>query len=126
MFNELKRTFNYEIVEYAFASGNLTKSLFYALPLLKDNPSDPYLVTHVGKIFNSFYTAQKAHTLSRSIDLPSPYFPASYNQVLQFVQNLYLSDFSQIGYNFLKQYNSSLDYYSPFKNVYQTSIQIAQ
>lgn len=126
MFNDLKRTFNYEIVEYSFASGNLTKSLFYTLPLLKDNPSDPYLVTHIGKIFNNFYTAQKAHTLSKSIDLPSPYFPAGYNQVLQFIQNLYLSDFSQISYNFLKQYSSSLDYYSPFKNVYQTSIQIAQ
>lgn len=125
-FEELKRIFSYEIIEYTFSSNNYTKSLFYTLQLLQDNPADPYLISQVGRIFNSLYAAQKSHRLGKLIDLPSPYFSSSYNQVLQFVQNLYLRDLSQISYNFLKQYNTRLDYYTPFKNIYNTSIQIAQ
>lgn len=58
-FNELKNTLRYEIVEYAFTSDNYTKSLQYTIKLLQDHPSDPYLVTQTGKIFNGFYNAQR-------------------------------------------------------------------
>ena len=125
-FLELKNTFSYEIIEFAFVSENYTKSLYYTLELLQSKTADPYLVVQVGKIFNGFYAAQKTHKLGKLIDLPSPYYPADYNLLLQFVQNLYLDNFSSISYHFLKQYHPVLDYYVSFTNAYNTSKQIAE
>ena len=123
---ELKNTFSYEIIEFAFTSENYTKSLYYTLELSQNKYGDPYLVTQVGRLFNGLYAAQKTHRLGRVIDLPSPYYPADYNFLLQFVQNLYLENFSSISYYFLKQYNSQFDQYSPFTNTFNTSKQIAE
>ncbi|MDB5191535.1 MAG: peptidase family [Segetibacter sp.] len=125
-FEELKNTFRYEIVEYAFTSDNYTRSLYYTLEQLERNPSDPYLTSQVGKILNGMYTAQKAHTLTKYIDFPSPYNASNYNMLLQFVQNLYLENFASISYHFLKHHHPALAYYAPFKSAYNTSIQIAK
>jgi Zn-dependent protease with chaperone function len=125
-FDELKERFAYEVVEYAFASKNYTKSLHYAMELLQQHPADPYLVAQVGKIFNGFYISQKEHTLSRVIEFPSPYQGANYNMLLQFIQNLYAENYASISYYFLKQYQPALSYYEPFKTAYNTSVQIAQ
>jgi hypothetical protein len=123
---ELRNTFSYEIIEFAYSSDNYTKSLYYTLESLQDKHSDPFLVTQIGKIFNGFYASQKAHTLGKFIDLPSPYYPADYNLLLQFVQNLYLENFSSISYHFLKQYNSQLGHYPFFTNTFNTSKQITE
>ncbi|HUR12312.1 MAG TPA: M48 family metallopeptidase [Flavitalea sp.] len=125
-FRELQKKFSYEIVEYAFSSGNYTRSLFYTLELLEKHPGDPYLITQVGKIFNGFFESQKYHTLGKVTELPSPYHPTNYNLLLQFIQNLYREDYASISYHYLKQFHPLLDHYAPFKNVYSTSIQIAQ
>ena len=124
--NELRNTFSYEIIEYTYTSENYTRSLYYTMALSQNKSSDPYLVTQIGKIFNGLYAAQKAHKLGKLIDLPSPYYPSDYNLLLQFVQNLYLENFSSISYHFLKQYHPQLDNYSPFTNAYNTSKQIAE
>ena len=120
-FDELKNTAQYEIIDFAYSGEYYTRSLYYVIKLWQDKPGDGYLVTQMGKIFNSFYTSQKEHTLGRLIDLPSPYNATDYNLLLQFVQNLYLEDFSSINYNFLKQYYSQLNFYAPFKSAYNTS-----
>lgn len=125
-FVKLKKDFGYEMIEYSFVTGNYTRSLYYTLRMIQHNSSDPYLVTQVGKIFNGLYTAQKNHTVSKISSLPSPWFPANYNLLLQFIQNLYREDIASISYHFLKQYRTQLDDYLPFKNEYNTSIQIAQ
>ncbi len=123
-FAVLKNKFQYEVIEYAFSSNNYTKSLQYAIELLQAHPSDPYLIAQTGKIFNSFYDAQKKHTLSKVVDLPSPYFEHNYNQLLQFVQNLYLENFASINYYFLKPYETSLEYYKEFKDSYTKCLQL--
>ncbi|MEP6927143.1 MAG: M48 family metallopeptidase [Ginsengibacter sp.] len=123
---ELKNIFSYEIAEFAYTSENYTKSLYYTLELSQGKTADPYLVAQVGKIFNSFYAAQKIHKLGKLIDLPSPYYPGNYNLLLQFVQNLYLENFASISYHFLKQYYPLLDYYPPFTSAYNTSKKISQ
>lgn len=125
-FHDLQKTFSYEIVDYAFISGNYSQSLYYAIEMLQQQPTDPYLVSQVGKIFNSLYEAQTNHTLGKFIELPSPYQPASYNLLLQFIQNLYREEYASISYHFLKQFHPSLEAYTPFRNAYSTSIQIAQ
>jgi Zn-dependent protease with chaperone function len=123
---ELKNIFSYEIIEFAYTSGNYTHSLYYTLELSQKKPADPYLVAQVGKIFNEFYAVQKTHRLGRFIDLPSPYYPANYNLLLQFVQNLYVENFSPISYHFLKQYYPQLNYYTPFVNALNTSKKITE
>jgi Zn-dependent protease with chaperone function len=124
MFEELISTFRYEMVEYAFVSDNYTKSLQYTLQLLQHGPSDPYLVTQIGKIFNGLYNAQKSHTLGKVTDLPSPFYEPNYNLLLQFIQNLFLEDYAAIGYYFLKPYAPQMGNYAPFKNTYNTTISI--
>jgi hypothetical protein len=75
---------------------------------------------------NGLYNAQKSHTVSKLASLPSPYYPSNYNLLLQFIQSLYKEDFASISYHFLNQFNAQLHYYPPFKNEYETSMQIAQ
>lgn len=124
-FEAFKNVFSYEIIEYAYTSDNYTRSLLYALDLLQTKPGDPYLITQVGKILNGFYEATKIHKLSKVIDLPAPFYPANYNLLLQFVQNLYAEDFALINYNYLKQFQSSLDFYKPFMTALNTSKQFS-
>ncbi len=125
-FNQLQNAFRYETIEYAFENENYTRSLYYALELLKMHQGDPYIVTQIGKIMNACYSGQKEHTLSKHIDLPAPYFRPNYNLLLQFMQNLYLEDYASISYHFLKQYQPVLNNYAHFKAAYETSIKIAK
>ena len=125
-FVELKNIFRYEIIAYAFASENYTRSLLFCLELLQEKPTDPYLIAQTGKIFNSCYSAQKAHILGRYVDLPAPGYSPGYNLLLQFIQNLYKEDYAGISYHFLKRFAPELNSYEPFKNAYNTSSQIVK
>jgi hypothetical protein len=125
-FDELRNVFRYEIIEYDFTSDNYTKSLQHAIELLQAHPSDPYLVTQIGKIFNGFYDAQKNHTLSKVSELPAPYFESNYNFLLQFIQNLFIEDYAGISYYFLKYYSPQMQNYPAFKTTYNKSIQISK
>jgi len=120
-FEILKTNFQYEIAEYAYSSDNYTRSLYYSIALLQEHPDDAWLITQVGRILNSCYTAQKAHMLGRQVELPSPGFFPGYNLLLQFIQNLYLEDFAAISYHYLHQYSPQLNYYPEFKKEYITS-----
>ena len=120
-FVSLKNQFRYETIEYAYISLNYSESLFLTLGLLQTRPKDIYLVTQVGKLLTSIYAAQKSHILSKVTNLPSPGYPANYNLLLQFIQNLYLEDLAAISYYYLRQYQSSMDHYTPYKNAYQQS-----
>jgi hypothetical protein len=121
MFTTLRKTFRYETIEYAFAANNYTRSFFLTLELLQKAPGDTYLVAQIGRLFNGIYTAQKAHTLSKVVDLPSPGLPANYNLLLQFIQNLYLEDIASINYYYLKKYHPQMDVYTPYRNAYEQS-----
>ena len=120
-FASLKIQFRYETIEYAYLSENYSESLFLTLGFLQTRPRDIYLVAQVGKLLNNIYTAQKSHILSKVTNLPSPGYPANYNLLLQFIQNLYLEDLAAISYYYLRQYQSSMDHYTPLKNAYQQS-----
>jgi len=125
-FETLKNTFRYEVIVYDYASDDYTGSFYRTLKLLQQQPADPFLIAQIGKLLNSLYAAQKSHTLSRYIDMPTPGYPEGYNTLLQFVQNLYIENFASISYHFLKQYHPQLDNYEPFKTAYSGSIMIAQ
>jgi|GEM_PF-287085 len=120
-FAMLKESFRYETIEYAFVSGEYTESLFLTLQLLKDRPSDIYLITQTGRVLNGLYQAQKAHRLSKVADLPSPDYPSNYNLLLQFVQNLYLEDIASLSYYYLSPWHPQLDDSPAFRKVYAES-----
>jgi hypothetical protein len=121
MFGQLKTEFRFEVIEYAYQSDRYSLGLFHALKLLQDLPGDAYLVAQVGRLLNGIYVAQKAHTLSKLVDLPSPELPANYNLLLQFIQNLYLDNIASINYYYLSQYHPRLDHYALFKSAYVQS-----
>lgn len=124
-FDTLKNDFRYEIIAWSHTANNYTRSLYFTLVLLQQKPDDLYLVAHTGTLLNSIHAAQKAHTLGKYIDLPSPGYPASYNLLLQFIQNLYLENLASISYHFLNRHHAQLKGYEPFKTAYSASIQIA-
>lgn len=125
-FDQFRQHFRYETVAYTFANSNYTRSLYLTLAMLQQHPGDQYLVTHTGNLFNSMYTAQKAHTLGKYIDLPAPGYSASYNLLLQFVQNLHREHYAAIGYHFLTKHQAQLTGYQPFKEVYDKSAQFVK
>lgn len=125
-FAGLRKTFRYETIEYAFEANEYARSFFLTLEQLQTSPEDPYLVTQIGRVFNGIYTAQKAHTLGKVVDLPSPYFPTNYNLLLQFIQNLYLEDIASINFYYLKKYHPKMDAYTPYRTAYQQSEQLVK
>jgi Zn-dependent protease with chaperone function len=120
-FRTLAALFRYEVIEYAYVSDEYTESLYLSLKLLQDRPGDVYGVAQVGRLLNGLYQAQKGHTLGKLVDLPSPAYPANYNLLLQFIQNLYREDLASINYYFLSPYHPQLDYYTTFKKAYEES-----
>jgi len=120
-FAALKERFKYEVVEYAYASDDYAESLFLSMELLQARPADGYLVANIGRVMNGIYRAQKAHRLSKVVDMPSPGYPANYNSLLQFIQNLYLEDIASLGYYFLEPYHPQLDRLALFKTAYEES-----
>ena len=124
-FDALRSDFRYEIIAYAYSANNYSRSLYYTLSLMQQKPGDPYLVAQTGALLNSIHAAQKAHTLGKYIDLPAPGYTASYNLLLQFIQNLYLENLASISYHFLNRHQAQCSQYEPFKTAYSASIQIA-
>ncbi len=125
-FAGLQERFRYETIEYAYANEEYTESLFLSLQLLQSRPFDAYLIAHTGRLLNGLYQAQKGHRLSKVVDLPSPEYPANYNLLLQFVQNLYLEDIAAINYYFLSPWYPRLDGSIVFKSAYAESIRISK
>jgi len=107
-FQELKQKFRYEIIEFCFTSTRVSRSLYYAMQSLNEDPGNAYLVSMIGKCFASFYEHQKEHTLNRVVDLPSPYLDKNYNTLLEFLQNIRINDMAAIGHYFLQSYESKL------------------
>ncbi len=124
-FEQLRRVFPYEIAEYSYISGDYGRSLYYTLELLQQHPGDPYLIAHTGKLLNGLYAAMKEHRLSKLIENPSPGYSSSYNQLLQFIQNLYPENIAALSYHFLNRHQLRLSGYEPFRDAYQESIRIA-
>ncbi len=106
-FNQLKTTFQYDIVEYCFQSDRVSRCLYYAMELYDKHPDDAYLAMMIGKCFNTFYAHQKKHTLSTIVDLPSPQVEKNYNVLLSFIQNINMNDMAALGHYFLLQHQSA-------------------
>jgi Zn-dependent protease with chaperone function len=121
LFRKLQNDFRYETVEFAFKSENYTRSLFLALKDFDRSKPDPFVVTMIGKNLNAIYHSLKSHQLGKTTDLPSPVYPANYNSLCQFIQNLYPENVAAISFNFLDQYKASMGQFAAFKAVLDDS-----
>lgn len=120
-FNLLQQQFAFEEINYCFNREHVSKSLFNAICLLQKHPGNPYLVTLTGKCFNEMYEKQKNHHLNNIVELPSPYKEKNYNTLLEFIGRLSLTDISNLGYQFMKQYSSTLAANTDFNKVFEQS-----
>jgi Zn-dependent protease with chaperone function len=107
-FKKLQTDFDYEIIEYCYRSENISRSLYYSLQMLPTRRADAYLVTSIGRCLNAIYTAQKAHTLGKIVDMPSPYNDKKYDKLLRFIQQLRLNDIAAISYFYLLIYQADM------------------
>ena len=105
-FNQLRSAFDYEMIQYAFESKNLSKAVFLALEMHGLYPDDIFVQAAIGKGLNEIYTRQKEHTLGKVIDLPSTEYEPSYNNFLHLLQNIRLSEVAALSYYFLTQYQA--------------------
>lgn len=106
-FHQLQQLFDYEIIEHCYNSDEVSRSFFFTLQFLQFRPQDPYLVANTARCLNRMYLSQKDHILNRIVDLPSPWYEAKYNKVLQFIQKVRLNDFAAFSYYFLLPYQST-------------------
>jgi hypothetical protein len=113
-FAQFKKDFAYEIVEHYLASDNLSACLYFAAQQLQSNNNDPYIIAAIGKLMSRLYIAQKNHRLSSCTQQPSPHNSSNYNNLLQFLQNLYLEEIASINYYFLQQYEQQLVSYEDY------------
>jgi len=123
-FHQLQQTFDFEIVNYNYLSGNLSRSLYYSMQMLQSYPGNAYLITNIGRCFNKMYTAQKNHVLGTVVDAPSPVTEKKYNAFLQFLQRLKLPDIASINYYFLTPYATRLSSNADFNKAYAESKQL--
>ena len=121
---QLQQTFDFEIVNYNYLSGNLSRSLYYSLQMLQSYPNNTFLVTNIGRCFNKMYDAQKAHVLGKIMEAPSPTAEKKYNDFLQFLQKLRLTDIASINYYFLTDYSTKISPDKNFTEVYAKSKQL--
>ncbi len=101
-FRSWQRKFDYETIAFAYERGAVSLALYYALQTLENYPGDSWLMAIIGNSLNKMYAAQKKHELNNITELPSPGHEKKYNQFLQFIQNLSLSDIAAISYYFLE------------------------
>jgi len=116
LFTQLQTQLQLENISYYVEKKYGTTALYYCLKAIDKNPknSNPFLITTIGSLFNDFYNSQKKHQLNRIAAMPSPEYNSSLNLVLQFIQNLDLNDYVNIGYNFLKKYQPQFQQYPVF------------
>jgi hypothetical protein len=114
LFETLQSQFQLENIAYYVEKKHFSSALYYSIKYLEQKPQNPYLITTIGTIFNGLYEAQKKHRLGNVTSMPNPGNDASFNLVLQFIQNLNMEDYKAIAYNFLKSKEAALSKYPEF------------
>lgn len=123
-FKSIRDRAGMEATAFAFERKQYTATIYLALTQLQQRPAEPFLVTQLGQVFNAWYDAQKSHTLSRYIEMPSPKLDDNYNVIARFVQNLYLEDVAAVGYHYLGQFAPKLMQHKTFEDTYKKSGQL--
>jgi hypothetical protein len=106
-FRQLQTDFDYEVIDFCYRSDNVSRSLYYTIQMLETQPTNAWLITNTGRCINKLFTAQKNHTLSQFAEMPSPYNDKNYNNLLEFIQRVRLTDIGAFSYYFLQHQAAS-------------------
>lgn len=101
LFTKLQRLANQAYVENLFYSNEYGLSVYLILKRLEHNSNDTYLKQWLGVNFNAIYEAKKKYQLNRYVDRIVPKEQSkSYQQFLNFIWNLKLSEIKAIADNY--------------------------
>lgn len=103
LFATLKKDMPQAILEYCLATDKLSDAVYTSFWCLQNQHNQEQALLAIGKSFNKIFKAQKEHTLSKYIDLPSPYAAKDYNALLKFFERIDLQEIAAINYYFLKK-----------------------
>ncbi|MBC7485608.1 MAG: M48 family metalloprotease [Cytophagaceae bacterium] len=93
---------DFETIESLYYNHAVGQSLYYTLVLLEKYPDNAYLHAMVGKCFYTLYERQKNKELGRVLDLPNSEFETNYNNLLQFIHALRLSEIAMLSNAYLE------------------------
>lgn len=101
-FNLFALTCTFELGRSYLHYEDFGKALYQSLLLLQKYPENHYAIGITGQCLNWLYLAQKSHSLGKYVEMPDEELGQQYNLVLNFIQNLQLSEFKRIGRAFLE------------------------
>ncbi len=101
-FELLQKRSEFEKVEAYFHFGSLGTALYYTLKMIEKYPDESYLHGMVGRIFYEVYLAQEIHQLSKTVPHASPDYEDAYNEILDFVHNLRLSEVGKMSFYYIQ------------------------
>lgn len=87
--------------------GNYSKALFYTLKQVQYHPNNEFLVREAGLIMRLIYQVQLEHHSNQFVERPFFENEKEYNQFLDFLDNLRLSELAKIGYYYHLTYLSA-------------------
>jgi len=120
-FRQLQTDFDFEILNYCFDAGRISRCLYLALKMTDAYPGHAAPPLMVGKCLNELYLRQKTHELGKVADLPNTGVEKEYNGLLHFIQNTRLRDLAAISYYYLQAFESTLGNHPEFSKVFAIS-----
>lgn len=101
-FSEIITRCDFEMVEHAYAYGNLSRAIYYSLQLLEKYPENAYLNAILLRSFQRIYEVRMDHEAFSYIDLPSNYYKKDYKKLLDVLQNMRSKEVLKLSYHLLE------------------------
>jgi Zn-dependent protease with chaperone function len=103
-FTALKVKMEMEMAGYAYASGNVSRAMYYGLNLTKKYPDQSFPVVLTGQCMNALYDAMVAHRLRTIAELPGLKEENGYDVFKIFLENIRSADMAALSYYYHQKY----------------------
>lgn len=107
--DQLKNEADFEFLYSHYANEDFGEALYYALNLTEKYPENLYLTNLIGNCFYQFYNFQKEHELGRHLESVSYRHKGSYKEFITMINNMRLTDYSEIGFHYMEKYKPLFD-----------------
>lgn len=107
-FGKLKETLLFELIEYTYQDGNISRNLYYNLLLLQQKRETNLAAFFIARDLNKLYEQQKNHKAGLLLDKESKFFPPDYNILVRFLNRIRLDELAQITFAFCNRHLRSL------------------
>lgn len=121
LFTQLQHKMEMEMAGYAYASGNISRAMYYGLNLSLKYPSGSYPIMLTGACMNTLYDAMVTHKLRTIAELPGLREESQYDAFKVFLENLRASDMAALSYYYHIRYGQLAGNETPFKGSVEKS-----